>query len=391
MNENELTPAEHADVRARLISGAARITPVGRHRHTWIAGSIAVALVAVIAGGVGIGATLSAPPVMSTPSPTPTPSLTEPAPTPTPTPSASVARVVAQPENRFAFDCDDLAVDAAGLFDGQTPPTLSTIPLPHGNALKPGPMQYAFAQAGGVYCEFGDYAAAWGALAIVPDADGVIAHLESVLGPCETAVSCEVIDGTYISVTAWRRGVEPGPETDALLAQWYDTVRARVQASPPKPAAWHPPTGSRTVTGECSAVLTADRLGAIYGADIESGSVGWGGWSVEAWMLLEHWQTDACAFYSPGGDAVGGPSFGSVTWLPGGEWAYDRAAPSANLTVPGAQGTDRAAWSCVEGTCAVDVLADGNWVRVALAETPEADRPRVAAGVAAAVIATVRG
>jgi hypothetical protein len=95
---DELTPGEHADLRARLVSGAARIKPVGKHRGAWVSGAVAVALVAAIAGGVGIGATWSAPPPVTgpvTPSPTPTlsPTLADPSPTPTPTPVRDPALV----------------------------------------------------------------------------------------------------------------------------------------------------------------------------------------------------------------------------------------------------------------------------------------------------------
>jgi hypothetical protein len=98
MNEEQLTPSEHAAVRQRLIAGAKRIRPIGKHRNAWIAGSVAVILVLGIAGGsIGIGQLLGSseplPAVTTTPTPEPSPSPTKsPSPTTTPVVTADPAR-----------------------------------------------------------------------------------------------------------------------------------------------------------------------------------------------------------------------------------------------------------------------------------------------------------
>lgn len=102
MND-ELTLDERAALRARIVGGARGIRPAGAHRNAWIAGSVAVALVVAIAGGVVATSTLSAPPIAMTPTPSPTSTPTStrtPTPTPTPTPSPTAPAVA------FGGDCD---------------------------------------------------------------------------------------------------------------------------------------------------------------------------------------------------------------------------------------------------------------------------------------------
>lgn len=105
MND-ELTPEEHAALRARIVGGAHDITPVGAHRNAWIAGFVAAALVVAIAGGVAVTSTLSAPEIATTPSPS---ASVEPAPTPTPSPSPSPSptptSTPAAPSVAFGGDC----------------------------------------------------------------------------------------------------------------------------------------------------------------------------------------------------------------------------------------------------------------------------------------------
>lgn len=122
LNEDELTPLERGALRERLLSGARTIKPVGHHRAAWISGTVAVAMVAVLAGGVfGVSTLLGAdqPAPVSTDAPTPSAS---PSPTPTATPTTepigpgAAASLGVMP---FGGDCsnvltDNEAADAAG-------------------------------------------------------------------------------------------------------------------------------------------------------------------------------------------------------------------------------------------------------------------------------------
>jgi hypothetical protein len=398
---DELSSGEHAELRARLLTGAQRIRPVGKHRTAWVSGTVAVALVAAIAGGVGVSTTLSAPPVTGvvTPEPTPTRSIA-PSPTNTPTPSATPvetppeAEAAVAPSSPFTFDCRDVAADVAPFFGGTAPTTFSTIPVPAGNTLTPGPMQYSFAQAGALYCEYGDLSSAWAIVAIVPDAAGILEHQAGVLGGCERDFSCELVDGSFISVEGQQSAVDPSVGREEALRSTYDNVRSRLAGLPIDPARWQVPTGA-LVGSSCEDILPLERLSDVEERPLVLEGVHWAGWSVRSWMLFEHWKTDACAYYGRDADrAVDSPVL--MTWLPGGEWAFEGAVSGETLAPAGAIGRDRAVLRCGldDGyhACIVNVLVDGNWVRVRLPwvlEQPAA--VSAATEIASAVIESVRG
>lgn len=120
LNDGQLTPAERDDLRARLLSGAKRIKPVGAHRRAIVTTTVAVVLVAGLSAGA-IGAanflrmgdhvapiSTPTPSVSSSATPTPTPTPT-PAPTPTSTTSATP---------RVAFDGDCARALSAADLDG---------------------------------------------------------------------------------------------------------------------------------------------------------------------------------------------------------------------------------------------------------------------------------
>lgn len=112
MND-ELTPDERAAMRARILGGARGITPTGAHRGTWIAGSVAAALIVAIAGGVAATSTLSAPEIATSPSPNataPTPRFTA-TPTPTLSPTAP-SQTPTAPALAFGGDCSTVLDDS---------------------------------------------------------------------------------------------------------------------------------------------------------------------------------------------------------------------------------------------------------------------------------------
>jgi hypothetical protein len=104
---DELTPREHDELRSRVLMGARRIKPVGAHRMQLIAASLALVLVAGVAGGAWATASLlgSGPvPAVTSPSPTPTSTPTPTAePTPTPTQDPDPTALVP-----FDGDCSQL-------------------------------------------------------------------------------------------------------------------------------------------------------------------------------------------------------------------------------------------------------------------------------------------
>ncbi len=380
MND-ELTPDERAALRARIVGGAHGIKPVGAHRNAWIAGSLAAVLVVAIAGGVAATTTLSAPEIATTPSPSLT-ATPEPVPestaTSTPTPTPTPVRSVSAPSSRFSFGCDQVAETVRAYFDGVVPVTRDTLPTPRGNLLTEGPMQYAFAQAGAVYCEFGEEEGTWLTVAVVPDAEGAIEDRNSFDGGvCDPSYPpCELVNGSLVLV----EGLSATSSSETAVSavnDAYSSVRDLVLSSPPSPAVWSPPTGTTPVTGDCSAFLPVDRLAQILGAnDLIVEPVGRGGWSLRAWMLSGFWDAPLCEAHQSGTTPYEDPLSVSIVGLPGGEWAYDEGASGDALSVTGGRATDAARLDCAPREygprCHLDVLVDGNWLRVSVPNGVEA-------------------
>lgn len=122
VNETGLSPSEHAEVRDRLLTGARRIRPVGKHRSQLIAGAVALVLVAAVTSGALVFANLRGsiePQPFDTPTPTatPTPS-SKPTPSRGPTPAAGVVPFGGQCENVLTdADVDALRGIGMGLAD----------------------------------------------------------------------------------------------------------------------------------------------------------------------------------------------------------------------------------------------------------------------------------
>lgn len=394
MND-ELTPDERAAMRSRIVGGARGIKPVGAHRGAVIAGSIAAVLVVAIAGGAVATSTVSAPQIADTPTPTAT---VQPVPEPSPTPTVSEQRIVTQPASRFSFGCADVAPRVAEFFDGEVPDVASTIPRPRGNAWTQGPLQYSFAQAGALYCEFGDIDATWVTVAVIPEAQGAIEDRGAVVGAdCGGSFPCELIEGTYLLVDAGTAPTDTGSTGDAAkIETTYQALREDILASPPSAAQWQPPTGTTPLTGECSGILSAERLGEAVGiADMSVRRDG-GGWSIQSWMLSGYWDAPFCSYVGPGGDPWTEGTGALMMWLPGGEWAYDRADLGETVPATGGRATDTVRLTTVHvGELTAhdaDVLVDGNWVRVRLPDSiAEADRASAAARVAEALFERAYG
>ncbi|WP_194398950.1 MULTISPECIES: hypothetical protein [Microbacterium] len=117
MND-ELTPRERTEMRDLVLAGSQRIRPAGRHRTQFVAGALALALVAGITGGAIATAALlgseaqPAPAVTPTPpAPTPTESATPPPTTPSPTPDPTPTT----PSEPTPPAIDELVVSPSGL------------------------------------------------------------------------------------------------------------------------------------------------------------------------------------------------------------------------------------------------------------------------------------
>ncbi len=198
-------------------------------------------------------------------------------------------------------------------------------------------MQYSFEQAGALYCEFGELNGRSAEVSIVPDAEGVVEHHRAVLGDtCSAEFPCELIEGAFLSVVGTSDGeVGRTPEDDALSAVAAPQIGDLIRASPPSASRWVPPTGSRALPGECATVLPPERLGPIVGIpDLKSVEDGWGGWSVQAWMLDGYWDAPLCHYYPASATNDLDTESVRVTWLPGGEWAFDAAVTASRFRRP---------------------------------------------------------
>jgi hypothetical protein len=125
LNDDQLSTAEHDDMRSRLLAGAGKIKPAGAHRRAIITTTVAVVLVAGLSAGA-IGAAnflrmddasepVATPTETGVPSATPTPTETFPS-EPTPTPSESVEPVPREAIRPFGGDCA-AALDVAVVRD----------------------------------------------------------------------------------------------------------------------------------------------------------------------------------------------------------------------------------------------------------------------------------
>lgn len=231
---DELSPREHDDLRSTVLAGARRIKPVGAHRTQLIAASVALVLVAGVAGGAWATASLlGSGPVPAVTSPSPTPTST---PTPEPTePSEPAPRAAVLP---FGGEC-------ANVLD------LEWLSESFGETMVEEPEAWPEPEvmlAGGIDCAWsaeGMYVAPSIHVRAYPSAD-IDVEKSALAGSCEDATSCSAtqrIDDTWISVTTLREGSD---------AEWLqvivDELADRVAGFPPPvraeraPGWWSTPT-----------------------------------------------------------------------------------------------------------------------------------------------------
>jgi hypothetical protein len=256
-----------------------------------------------------------------------------------------------------------------------------------------------------VYCEFGNRMDVEGANAtvmLVADAAAAMEDRTSTIGE-GAALSCgiqtgggncsavDLVGDVYVELHAM--GVVGGDEAAAEQATLsaVDELTSLAGASV-APASWNSPAGTSPLGADCEAILSPEDLAALVGTDSLVVQHPEGGWGIEGWMLSDRWSAEPC-YYGEGLDEWGGPVHGQLTWLPGGEWAYEQDAAGEPLDV--GQGTDRAVLNCdipMYYPCAVDILAGRNWIRFAIFDTGDASaRPALATAVAQAVIDNVSG
>jgi len=227
MNDEQLTPTEHDDLRARLLSGAKRIRPVGAHRRAIVTTTLAVVLVAGLSGGALGAANLLRMDGAVEPVATPTPSAT-PTPTPTPIPTPPDAPLPAPPAPTASLGLMPFGGACANALDDEEASSAA------GEAMQLSDYRWqtgANAVAGGIDCIWvstEQYLSATVSVYAYPDSE-VSADVKAVSGTgCEptadgTRIICDasgVQDGMWVLVraTGWADKVSPDGVQSAFAA-----------------------------------------------------------------------------------------------------------------------------------------------------------------------------
>lgn len=346
-------------------------------------------VVTVLLGAAGCAA--ESVPLVSTPRPSSSTGVQ----TPEPTPAA-----VFVPESRFSFDCEGLAPPVQ---EASTDPLPLVATIPRANDTStwmPGPAQYVFERLGDLTCTYGDATETTRPYArLILVADGSAPH-DDVVGSGWATSECRVdagemprcwsvglSNGVYIEFFATGPGV-----TEERYTAAADAIDSQIAQHPPR-AAPRPGPDVIPLSDACEGLLPVAAIEAQFGLPIDV-SHPEGGWSIEAYLLQNELDAFPCHFAEHGADPWTARSFGSLSWLPAGRWAFEKVANGTELPL-GAGGEDRAILACdtPDVMCAVDVSVGGHWVRYRLdpAEVPIDRRNEVATTLATTIVETVRG
>lgn len=328
-------------------------------------------------------------------------------PTPTSTPSSTPLPIDA-PTPRFTADCEALApVAELQAFVGSGIGGLQAVD--RGLALAPD--EAAVDQLGALMCDWDD-GQTWSSWQGPPDgqqrvrlhlvrdaADAAQKYVDtyaqqmapSPYGPTAGGPRCIGVEygqswgychldawlsGTWIEFTVNGIALE-GFASDAELVAAFtvltDHVVSTLAAEPQQPAAWPAPVSASTAT-DCEHLASAEEVRTITGAD-------------DTWFG-PHWDGPRIGQYFFAGEQVGSLRcaigiadtewwIGSVTYLPGGDWAFatlgdDWASDGGAATaVTGLEDGD-AVLRCadVQGHCVLDLRVDRDWVRISIMPAP---------------------
>ena len=117
MNDDGLSPREHAEMRDLVLAGTQRIRPAGSRRNQVIAGALALVLVGAVSGAaITTAAIFGSDTTAATPTPSPVETVTEaPTATPTPTPTAAPSTpptATGEAVLPFGGECESVLTDA---------------------------------------------------------------------------------------------------------------------------------------------------------------------------------------------------------------------------------------------------------------------------------------
>ncbi|MBA8815347.1 hypothetical protein FHX48_000399 [Microbacterium halimionae] len=276
-----------------------------------------------------------------------------------------------QPASRFGFDCTDLEPIISAAYDEQLSPTSEIHDLDEasGPGWLPGPPQYAFAQLGDLYCEFGRQdARRLATVTVVADASEAYADMVSYYGEVENGCNSYQCSGAALNADAYIAvyfdGVLEAFESVAIANERADTVLAGVSSMVSEDERHEEDASDpRVLSGFCEEYLSLEQVEAIFGTDDLELSRPSGGWSIEAWIIDEPLSALPC-YYMNLNSNLGG----ILAVLPGGAWAYDSVVSGDGDELSVGSDDAEAVLDCdtVSGayySCYVDISVAGDWFR----------------------------
>ncbi|KQZ22502.1 hypothetical protein [Microbacterium sp. Root553] len=292
------------------------------------------------------------------------------APTPTPRPSGSPSvsetttptpEPIVEPEAAFDVTCDDVAAEMRDLVGEPSSPVEPALSVVSTMSWIPGPAQYMFQRAGGIACSAGATGEQHWEVALVPEAESVIAgatERDGYFGEnarCEAGMCFFTFPEGEVLLTAsvhapglGNADVERVEEAMRRLAASASASLREVEYIP-----------SEIVGLPCERFITEQEVAGIVGEDVGL-FTDFGGWGIPAEVYEYVNGSRICYYTSATGDLGSISSHLMLTALPAGAWAFERLDGAA----VDVEGADAAKASVGEnGENILDVRVGADWLR----------------------------
>jgi len=243
---------------------------------------------------------------------------------------------------------------------------------------------------------------------VLPDATSQWAKYIAYYGPEGEGQYCNSISTGVLSCSSndpvgdlWVEIETFGVTSEAAATALRDSVIDTVSAAAPVAQVWVPPAGTLPLPTDCASLVPYSTVTSALGssAPLKGFKGGGGGWSLVAGADVNA-GVGGCGWFYPDTDY----SFGNISTLAGGAWAWDQARPALTapavpepLVIAGLTAADQAWIRCAPANaeCVVDLVIGGNWIEFYL--WPDeglgfvtADRRAAATAIAEGVVATLR-
>ncbi len=311
-------------------------------------------------------------------------SVVGPTPTASPSPTATIDETpIVAPTPHFDGNCTDIGGALSGDPAMSSLTAIDPLVTQLGSAATI-PASAAIEQVGGISCEWsnGEYmsstiglnvdyrgirvdvviadTANWALMSEIYGLDSTDRMITCISDLCTADVRTAA--GYWVAV--YRQNTDhPVPLADFTAV--IDALEAEIDAFARVGSDWQAPIDTIALPGDCESVVTADQVGdAFASTDDLVAQIAGGGWSMFA-GVMEHLDAMWCSFVFTESDT--GP--GAVYWLPGGEWAWERAAgysrpwgDGIRLTLDDLRDGESAWLRCAESACSVDLIVGHHWI-----------------------------